>query len=28
VGQVMKATKGSADPKLVTEILNRLVSEG
>jgi aspartyl-tRNA(Asn)/glutamyl-tRNA(Gln) amidotransferase subunit B len=28
VGQVMKETKGSADPKLVNEILEKLLSEG
>lgn len=27
VGQVMKNTKGSADPKIVTEILTRLIAE-
>jgi aspartyl-tRNA(Asn)/glutamyl-tRNA(Gln) amidotransferase subunit B len=27
VGQVMKNTKGSADPKIVTEILSRLIAE-
>lgn len=28
VGQVMKATQGSADPKVVSEILNRLLEDG
>jgi aspartyl-tRNA(Asn)/glutamyl-tRNA(Gln) amidotransferase subunit B len=27
VGQVMKETAGSADPKLVNELLNKLIAE-
>jgi aspartyl-tRNA(Asn)/glutamyl-tRNA(Gln) amidotransferase subunit B len=27
VGQVMKETGGSADPKLVNELLNKLIAE-
>ena len=28
VGQIMKQTKGSADPKLVSKLLEQLLSEG